>query len=123
MATIADMADALQEQVTSGVRQAQEINLAALEVARDFAALFAPARRDGRDREVVKDVPDVTRVIDQVYGFAGQMLELQHDYAVRAWETLWPVTHEPHGRRTAAERRAEDRRAAAEERKAAAEKS
>ena len=36
--TVTDFTDAVQEQVTSGIKQAQEINIAAIEVARDFAA-------------------------------------------------------------------------------------
>jgi hypothetical protein len=71
-ATLTDFADAVQEQVTSGVKQAQDINLAAIEVVRDFAAIFQPSR--GATVALPK------------------MLELQHDYTVRMLEALTPVT-------------------------------
>jgi len=90
MAAITDFADALQEQVTSGIKQAQEIHLAALEVARDFAALFQPTERG---YSLPKGFPDATKVVDQVYGFAGKMLDLQHDYAVRVLEALAPAAN------------------------------
>jgi hypothetical protein len=89
--TVADFADAVQEQVTSGIKQAQEINLAALEVARDFAALFQPAKGS---MALPKGVPSPTKVIDQAYDFCGKMLELQHDYAVRIVEALTPPLNE-----------------------------
>ena len=89
--TVTDFTDAVQEQVTSGIKQAQEINLAALEVARDFAALFQPAKGS---LGLPKGVPSPTKVIDQAYDFAGKMLELQHDYAVRIVEALTPMVAE-----------------------------
>ncbi len=90
--TVADFADAVQEQVTSGIKQAQEINLAAIEVARDFAALFQPAKGNGLS--LPKGVPSPTKMIDQAYDFAGRLLELQHDYAVRIVEALTPTLPE-----------------------------
>jgi hypothetical protein len=89
-ATLTDFADAVQEQVTSGVKQAQDINLAAIEVARDFAALFQPSK--GGSIALPKGMPSPTTVVDKAYGFAGRMLELQHDYTVRMLEALTPVT-------------------------------
>ncbi|MEA2672372.1 MAG: hypothetical protein QOG45_2592 [Chloroflexota bacterium] len=89
-ATLTDFADAVQEQVTSGVKQAQDINLAAIEVVRDFAAIFQPSR--GATVALPKGMPSPTKVVDKVYGFAGKMLELQHDYTVRMLEALTPVT-------------------------------
>jgi hypothetical protein len=88
-ATLTDFADAVQEQVTSGVKQAQDINLAAVEVVRDFAALFQPSKGVVA---LPKGMPSPTKVVDKVYGFAGKMLELQHDYTVRMLEALTPVT-------------------------------
>ena len=90
--TVADFAEAVQEQVTSGLKQAQEINLAAVEVARDFAALFQPARGNGLG--LPKGVPSPTKMIDQAYDFAGKLLDLQHDYAVRIVEALTPTVAE-----------------------------
>jgi hypothetical protein len=87
MATITDFTDTVQEQVTSGIKQAQEINLAAIEVGRDFAALFQPAKSSFA---LPKGMPDATKVINQVYGFAGKLLDLQHDYAVRLVEAMTP---------------------------------
>jgi hypothetical protein len=87
--TVTDFADAVQEQVTSGIKQAQEINLAALEVARDFAALFQPTKGSFA---LPKGVPAPTKVLDQAYDFAGKLLELQHDYAVRIVEAMTPAT-------------------------------
>ena len=87
--TVTDFADAVQEQVTSGIKQAQEINLAALEVARDFAALFQPTKGT---LTLPKGVPSATKVIDQAYDFAGKLLELQHDYAVRMLEAVTPAS-------------------------------
>jgi hypothetical protein len=127
VATMSDFTEALQEQVASGVKQAQEINVAVLEAARDFAGLFQSVQGDHGDS---KRMPDGTKLIDEMYGFAGRLLELQHDYAVRVVEALTPTF--PERTRTATERRAqaaderkaavaEERRAAAEERKAAAE--
>ena len=86
--TVTDFADAVQEQVTSGIKQAQEINLAALEVARDFAALFQPTKGTV---SLPKGVPSATKVVDQAYDFAGKLLELQHDYAVRMIEAMTPA--------------------------------
>jgi hypothetical protein len=85
--TVSDFAEAVQEQVTSGIRQAQEINLAAFEVVRDFAALFQPTKGT---LTLPKGVPSATKVIDQAYDFAGKLLELQHDYAVRMVEAMTP---------------------------------
>ena len=93
--TVTDFAEAVQEQVTSGIKQAQEINLAALEVVRDFAALFQPARGNGLNglsMSLPKGMPSPTKVIDQAYGFAGKLLELQHDYIVRVVEAMTPTT-------------------------------
>lgn len=86
--TVTDFTDAVQEQVTSGIKQAQEINLAALEVARDFAALFQPGKGTV---SLPKGLPNPTKVVDQAYDFAGKILELQHDYAVRLLEAMTPV--------------------------------
>lgn len=90
--TVADFADAVQEQVTSGIKQAQEINLAAVEVVRDFAALFQPAKGALTLPSLPKGMPNPTKAIDKVYGFAGKLLELQHDYAVRLVEAMTPTT-------------------------------
>jgi hypothetical protein len=87
--TVTDFADAVQEQVTSGIKQAQEINLAAIEVARDFAALFQPTKGTV---SLPKGVPSATKVLDQAYDFAGKILELQHDYAVRMVEAMTPAS-------------------------------
>ena len=87
--TVSDFAEAVQEQVTSGVRQAQEINLAAFEVVRDFAALFQPTKGT---LTLPKGVPSATKVIDQAYDFAGKLLDLQHDYAVRMVEAMTPAS-------------------------------
>jgi hypothetical protein len=87
--TVSDFAEAVQEQVTSGIKQAQEINLAAFEVVRDFAALFQPTKAGF---SLPKGVPTATKVIDQAYDFAGKLLELQHDYAVRMVEAMTPAT-------------------------------
>jgi hypothetical protein len=87
--TVSDFADAVQEQVTSGIKQAQEINLAALEVVRDFSALFQPTKGSFT---LPKGVPSPTKVIDQAYDFAGRLLELQHDYAVRIVEAMTPAS-------------------------------
>lgn len=97
--TVTDFADAIQDQVTSGIKQAQEINLAALEVARDFAALFQPTKGNGAGGlglglTLPKGVPSPTKVIDQAYDFAGKLLDLQHDYAVRIVEALTPTVAE-----------------------------
>ncbi len=92
--TVTDFADAVQEQVTSGIKQAQEINLAAIEVVRDFAALFQPKNGSlslPAMPALPKGMPTPTRAIDQVYGFAGKLLELQHDYAVRLVEAMTPA--------------------------------
>jgi hypothetical protein len=89
--TVTDFTDAVQEQVTSGIKQAQEINLAALEVARDFAALFQPKNGSLPLPTLPKGLPSPTKVIDQAYGFAGKLLELQHDYAVRLVEAMTPA--------------------------------
>ena len=86
--TVTDFADAVQEQVTSGIKQAQEINLAALEVARDFAALFQPTKGT---LSLPKGVPNAAKVVDQAYDFAGKLLELQHDYAVRIVDAMTPA--------------------------------
>jgi hypothetical protein len=86
--TVTDFTDAVQEQMTSGIKQAQEINLAALEVARDFAALFQPGKGTVA---LPKGLPSPTKVVDQAYGFAGKLLELQHDYTVRLLEAMTPV--------------------------------
>ena len=89
--TVTDFTDAVQEQVTSGIKQAQEINIAALEVARDFAALFQPKNGSALPLPTLpKGLPSPTKVIDQAYGFAGKLLELQHDYAVRIVEAMTP---------------------------------
>ena len=89
--TVTDFADAVQEQVTSGIKQAQEINLAALEVVRDFTALFQPTNGSkSMGLELPKGMPSPTKVIDQAYGFAGKLLELQHDYVVRVIEAMTP---------------------------------
>lgn len=94
--TVTDFAEAVQDQVTSGIKQAQEINLAALEVVRDFAALFQPAKGNGAGMGLSlglpKGMPNPTKVIDQAYGFAGKLLDLQHDYVVRIVEAMTPVT-------------------------------
>jgi hypothetical protein len=92
--TVTDFTDAVQEQVTSGIKQAQEINIAALEVVRDFSALFQP--KNGTMSlpslpGLPKGMPNPTKVIDQAYGFAGKLLELQHDYAVRIVEAMTPA--------------------------------
>lgn len=95
--TVTDFADAIQEQVTSGIKQAQEINLAAIEVARDFAALFQPTKGSGLNGlslGLPKGVPSPTKVIDQAYDFASKLLDLQHDYAVRIVEALTPTAAE-----------------------------
>ncbi|MEA2618556.1 MAG: hypothetical protein QOE72_4339 [Chloroflexota bacterium] len=89
--TVTDFADAVQEQVTSGIKQAQEINLAAVEVCRDFAALFQPSKNGIVLPSLPKGMPNPTKAIDQVYDFAGKILELQHDYAVRLVEAMTPV--------------------------------
>jgi hypothetical protein len=93
--TVTDFTDAVQEQVTSGIKQAQEINIAALEVARDFAALFQPKNGSSMTLPSLpglpKGLPNPTKVIDQAYGFAGKLLELQHDYAVRIVEAMTPA--------------------------------
>jgi hypothetical protein len=91
MAAITDFADAVQEQVTGGVKKAQEIHLAAFEVARDFAALFLPARGT---LTLPKGLPAPTKVIDQAYDLAGKLLELQHDYAVRVVKAMTPPVAE-----------------------------
>ncbi len=93
--TVTDFADAVQEQVTSGIKQAQEINLAALEVVRDFAALFQSSKASMNGLGTLslpKGLPNPTKVIDQAYGFASKLLELQHDYAVRLVEAVTPPT-------------------------------
>ena len=93
--TVTDFTDAVQDQMTSGIKQAQEINIAALEVARDFAALFQPKNGSLSLPTLPKGMPGMpnpTKVIDQAYGFAGKLLELQHDYAVRLVEALTPAT-------------------------------
>jgi hypothetical protein len=92
MATTAtDFAEAVQDQFTSGIKQAQEINLAALEVVRDFAALFQPTK-GSYNLNLPNGVPSATKVIDQAYDFVGKLLELQHDYAVRMVEAMTPAT-------------------------------
>jgi hypothetical protein len=90
--TVTDFAEAVQEQVTAGIKQAQEINLAAFEVARDFAALFQPTKGSFGSFALPKGVPAPTKVVDQAYDFAGKLLELQHDYAVRMVEAMTPPT-------------------------------
>ena len=87
--TVTDFSEAIQEQVTSGIKQAQEINLAAIEVARDFAALFQPTKAGSLT--LPKGLPNPSKVIDQAYGFAGKLLDLQHDYAVRMLEAMTPA--------------------------------
>jgi hypothetical protein len=89
--TVTDFAEAVQEQVTSGIKQAQEINLAALEVVRDFTALFQPTNgKSVVGVSLPKGMPSPTKVVDQAYGFAGKLLELQHDYVVRVIEAMTP---------------------------------
>ena len=127
MATLSDFTETVQEQWASGIKQVQEINVAVLEAARDVAGLFQSVQGGhGEPRRM----PDGTKIVDEIYGFAGRLLELQHDYTVRLVEAMTPTY--PERPRTASERRAqaaeerkaavaEERRASAEERKAAAE--
>jgi hypothetical protein len=108
--TITDFTEAVQEHVTSGIKQAREINLAALEVARDYADLLQPANGS---HDAPRGMPDPMRMIDQAYDFAGKLLELQRDYACRVVEALTPTVRET--RATARERRAARERAATHE--------
>ena len=91
MEGMTDFADALAVQMASGFEQAQEINLAALEVVRAFAALFQPDMSAAAGPYSLPDgFPSATSAVDQVYGFAAEVLGLQHDYLVRAAETMTP---------------------------------
>jgi len=93
MAETTDFVDILSEQVTSGIDQAQELNLATLEVARAFAALFEPLmpldlRPKASGYLIPKAAPGATSVIDEVYSLAGKVLDLQHDHLVRVAESM-----------------------------------
>ena len=91
MEGMTDFAEALAVQMTSGFEQAQEMNLAALEVFRAFSALFQPEMGAAAGPYTLPDgVPSATSAIDQVYGFAAEVLGLQHDYLVRAAQTMTP---------------------------------
>ena len=98
MAATTDFVDVLSEQVTSGMGQAREINLAVLEVARAFTALLRPdisasVPLDGSTfafPAFPQGIPSATDAIDQVFRFAGMVLELQHEYLVRVAETMMP---------------------------------
>lgn len=87
MAAMNDLADVLNEQVMSGISQATEIQLAAIEVARALAALLQP---DMSTDVLSESLSSATRLIDQTYSLAGELLSLRHDHLVRVVEAMTP---------------------------------
>lgn len=72
----------LQEQTLNAVKQAQDVNLAALASWRQQMAAFPGFKQTS----IPDSVPSATKVIELGFGFAGQLLDLQKQYMLKAAE-------------------------------------
>jgi hypothetical protein len=81
MADYQEQIDSAEEQLLANIKQAQELNLAAVGVMRALAKMAAPPQTE----EIVgQEGADATAAaVDRSFEFASKLMELQREYAAR----------------------------------------
>jgi hypothetical protein len=72
--------DSAEEQLLANIKQAQELNLAAVGVMRALAKLAAPLETS----EIAgQDPAQAAEAVDRTFEFTSKLMELQREYAAR----------------------------------------
>lgn len=70
--------DSAEEQLLANIKQAQELNLAAVGVVRALAQFAVPPQAEG-----VVGLDSAQGAVDRSFEFSSKLMELQRDYAAR----------------------------------------
>jgi hypothetical protein len=76
-----------EEQLFANIKQAQELNLAAVGVIRSLAQLSAPTSAEGITNQATAQATDA---VNRSVAFTTKLMQLQSDYAARLLAELGP---------------------------------
>jgi hypothetical protein len=81
MADYQEQIDSAEEQLLANIKQAQELNLAAVGVMRALAKMAAPLQAE----EIVGEdgAAAAAAAVDRSFDFTSKLMDLQRDYAAR----------------------------------------
>jgi len=75
----------MQDDTIDAIKQAQDASFSAFASMREYAAKYAP---DFNKPAAIEGMPTATEVIERSFDFAGKLIELQKEYAIKAAEYI-----------------------------------